>query len=105
MNLIWQLKTVGLEQTRLNLINGVIFVFLYFAFRVVVCDYFLYVMVDALQKDGRWLWWSYVGIVVYGGLCALNWFWFAKVILMFKRRLSRYNSGGDNTKVNNKKKN
>jgi hypothetical protein len=91
MNLIWQLRTLGLEQTRLNLVNGVVFVVLYFTFRVVVCDYFLYVLIAALYKlEGAWPWWAWMGVVVYGGFCTLNWFWFYKVILMFKRRLGRY---------------
>lgn len=78
-NNVWLFRTMGLEQTKMNLYNGVLFVATFFLFRVVCCNGFLLLMLWSIYNLDTWPLWVYLGPTVYGGLCALNVHWFGKV--------------------------
>jgi len=92
LNLMWILRKLKLEDTVLYLVNGLLFVALYFVFRIVTCGYISYHFTWVYYQQGLLLTIHVLGLSVFLSLTVLCFLWFGKIIALTRRTVTRYYS-------------
>ncbi|KAK9817229.1 hypothetical protein WJX72_011418 [[Myrmecia] bisecta] len=82
LHLLGCMKVAGLEDTVAFLVAGLAFAAQFFVFRVVIAQYYWYLMIKSVLALEHRPAWGWAGIAVYGALSALNVFWFSKLVRM-----------------------
>eukprot|EP00884_Botryococcus_braunii_P022825 jgi/Botrbrau1/9226/Bobra.0028s0022.1 len=81
------MRTAGLRRSSAYKITGVLFAMVFFVGRVVLGSIFLGFMMWAILRLPHVPVWAWCGVVLYGALTLLNYFWFYHIILRINRTI------------------
>jgi len=84
LHIMWILRQLKMEGSTLYLINGAVFVLLYFVFRIATCGYLSFVFLRIYYERGLWTLNPHIIAPLFVLFISfLSYFWFFKIVTIF----------------------